>query len=291
VFDGFELTTIDTGEAQIRLRHGGSGPPLLLLHGNPQTHVMWHKIAERLARDFTVVAADLRGYGDSSKPPYTDDHAPYSKRAMARDQVDVMRQLGFEHFFVAGHDRGARCAYRLALDHPERVLKLAVLDIVPTFESFRRADMQFGLRTWHWFFLAQPADFPERAINRAPDVFFERRPTLFFSPEARAEYWRCYQNPDTIRGICEDYRAGATIDYALDEADLGKRKIACPLLVLWGTRGSLGAGWDALSIWRKWADDVRGRAIDSGHFLAEEAPDATYAELHAFFASEPVLNA
>jgi len=285
VFEGFELATIDTGEAKIRLRHGGSGPPLLLLHGNPQTHVMWHEVAARLAHDFSVVAADLRGYGDSSKPPYTDDHAPYSKRAMARDQVEVMRQLGFEQFYLAGHDRGARCSYRLALDHPEKVLKLAVLDIIPTFESFRRADMQFGLRTWHWFFLAQPADFPERAINRAPDVFFERRPTRFFTPEARAEYWRCYQNPDTIRAICEDYRAGATIDYAHDEADRGKRKISCPLLVLWGTRGSLGA-WDALAIWREWAEDVRGRAIDSGHFLAEEAPEETYAQLHAFFSAE-----
>jgi haloacetate dehalogenase len=251
---------------------------------------MWHKIAERLARDFTVVAADLRGYGDSSKPPYTDDHAPYSKRAMARDQVEVMRQLGFEQFFLAGHDRGARCSYRLALDHPERVLKLAVLDIIPTLESFRRADMQFGLRTWHWFFLAQPADFPERAINRAPDVFFERRPTKFFTPEARAEYWRCYQNPDTIRAICEDYRAGATIDYAHDEADHGNRKITCPLLVLWGTRGSL-ASWDALAIWREWAENVRGRAIDSGHFLAEEAPDKTYVELHEFFSSDRVQAA
>src|SRR5215471_5569074 len=284
MFEGFELTTIDTGEARIRVRHGGSGPPLLLLHGNPQTHVMWHKIAPWLAREFTVVAADLRGYGDSSKPPNSADHAPYSKRAMARDQVEVMRQLGFEQFFLAGHDRGARCAYRLALDHPERVRKLAVLDIIPTYESYRRADMEFGLRTWHWFFLAQPADFPERAITRAPDVFFERRPTAYWTDEARADYWRCYQNPETIRAICEDYRAGASIDFAMDKADVGTRKITCPLLVLWGTRSWQTLGWDFLAIWREWGEDVRGRGIDSGHFLAEEMPDETYSELRAFFA-------
>ncbi|HEY1292004.1 MAG TPA: alpha/beta hydrolase [Chloroflexota bacterium] len=285
MFEGFELTTIDTREARIRVRHGGSGPPLLLLHGNPQTHVMWHKIAPRLARDFTVVAADLRGYGDSSKPPNSQDHAAHSKRAMARDQVEVMRQLGFEQFFLAGHDRGARCAYRLALDHPERVRKLAVLDIIPTYETYRRADMQFGLRTWHWFFLAQPADFPERAITRAPEVFFERRPATYWTDEARADYWRCYQNPETIRAICEDYRAGASIDFQLDKADVGTRKISCPLLVLWGTKSWFGMGWDFLAIWHEWADDVRGRGIESGHFLAEEVPDETYAELREFFSS------
>jgi haloacetate dehalogenase len=285
MFEGFELTTIDTGEARIRVRHGGSGPPLLLLHGNPQTHVMWHKIAPRLAREFTVVAADLRGYGDSSKPPNSEDHAAYSKRAMARDQVEVMRQLGFEEFFLAGHDRGARCAYRLALDHPQRVRKLAVLDILPTYETFRRADMQFGLRTWHWFFLAQPADFPERAITRAPDVFFERRPTSYWTDEARADYWRCYQNPETIRAICEDYRAGASIDFNLDKADVGTRKIVCPVLVVWGEQSWFQMGWDFLGIWREWADDVRGRGLNSGHFLAEEVPDETYAELRAFFSA------
>jgi haloacetate dehalogenase len=284
MFEGFTLTTVDTGEATIRLRHGGSGPPLLLLHGNPQTHVMWHKIASRLAEEFTVVTADIRGYGDSSKPPHSDDHEPYSKRAMARDQVEVMRQLGFDRFYLAGHDRGARVSYRLTLDHPERVLKLAVLDIIPTIEQFARADMQFGMRAWHWFFLAQAADFPERAINAAPDVFFERRPTAAFTPEARADYWRCYQNPDTIRAICEDYRAGATIDLAHDAEDRGKRRIACPLLVLWGARGAR-TNFDHLEIWRGWAQDVRGRGIDSGHFLAEEAPDEVYAELREFFRS------
>ncbi len=206
MFEGFKLSMIDTKEAVIRVRHGGSGTPLLLLHGNPQTHVMWHKIAPRLARDFSVVAPDLRGYGESSKPPTTPDHASYSKRSMARDQIAVMRQLGYERFFVAGHDRGGRCAYRLALDHPERVLKLAVLDIVPTGEAFRRADMAFGLGFWHWFFLAQPYDLPERLIGADPDYFFlhARHPASepFFAPEALEDYVRCFRNPETIHAIC-----------------------------------------------------------------------------------------
>ncbi len=283
MFEGFDLSMIDTGEAIIRVRHGGSGPPLLLLHGHPQTHVMWHEIAPRLSQDFTVVATDLRGYGDSSKPSTTRDHAPYSKRAMARDQVEVMRQLGFERFFVAGHDRGGRCAYRMALDHPERVLKLAVLDIVPTGEAFRRADMAFGLGFWHWFFLAQPYDLPERMISADPDAFYLRRRDLF-APEALDDYLRCIRNPDTIHAMCEDYRAGATIDFALDEADRSKKRIECPVLVLWSRRGELEQWYDVLAIWRDWADDVRGRSLDCGHYLAEEAPDETYTELHAFFA-------
>ncbi|HEY7033750.1 MAG TPA: alpha/beta hydrolase [Thermomicrobiales bacterium] len=285
MFDGFELAKIDTDEAVIRVRHGGSGPPLLLLHGHPQTHVMWHKVAPLLARDFTVVAPDLRGYGDSSKPPTTPDHEPYSKRAMARDQVALMRHLGFERFFVAGHDRGGRCAYRLALDHPDHVLKLAVLDIVPTGETFRRADMAFGLGYWHWFFLAQPYDLPERMIGANPDNYYYRQRDLF-DPEALADYLRCVHDPATIHAMCEDYRAGATYDFALDEADRGTRRIACPLLALWGRRGRLEEWYDVLAIWGDWADDVRGRALDCGHYLAEEAPDETYAELHAFFQSE-----
>jgi haloacetate dehalogenase len=282
MFEGFRLSMIDTGDAVIRVRHGGSGTPLLLLHGNPQTHVMWHKIAPRLARDFSVVAPDLRGYGDSSKPPTTPDHAPYSKRTMARDQIAVMRQLGYERFFVAGHDRGGRCAYRLALDYPERVLKLAVLDIVPTGEAFRRADMAFGLGFWHWFFLAQPYDLPERLIGADPDYFFlrARHPASepFFAPEAQEDYVRCFRNPETIHAICEDYRAAATADFVDDEADRGKRRIACPVLALWSRRGDLEAWYDVLAIWR-------GRALDCGHYLAEEAPDETYSELRAFFAA------
>ena len=284
MFEGFELTTVDTGEATIRLRRGGSGPPLLLLHGHPQTHAMWNAVAPRLANDFTVVAADLRGYGGSSKPPTTPDHEPYSKRAMARDQAAVMEALGFERFNVCGHDRGGRCAYRLALDHPERVLKLAVLDIVPTAEMWRRADMELGLVDWHWFFLAQPHPFPERLIAAAPDEFYFRGDRSRFHREALADYLRCVHDPETIHAMCEDYRAGATIDYELDEADRGRRKIACPLLALWAGRDELGRWFDVLEVWRRWADDVRGRAIDCGHFLAEEAPHEVYAELRAFFA-------
>ena len=195
----------------------------------------------------------------------------------------------YERFFVAGHDRGGRCAYRLALDYPERVLKLAVLDIVPTGEAFRRADMAFGLGFWHWFFLAQPYDLPERLIGADPDYFFlrARHPASepFFAPEALEDYVRCFRNPETIHAICEDYRAAATIDFADDEADRGKRRIACPVLALWSRRGDLEAWYDVLAIWRDWADDVRGRALDCGHYLAEEAPDETYSELRAFFAA------
>ena len=286
MFDGFALERVDTGEATITVRHGGSGPPLLLLHGYPQTHVMWHLLAPRLAEEFTVVAMDLRGYGDSSKPPTTDDHEPYSKRAMARDAVAVMRHLGFERFALAGHDRGGRVAYRLALDHPHAVVKLATLDIIPTGEHFRRADMRFGLGYWHWFFLAQPYPLPEKMIGADPGWFLQGRPRRandFFAPEAAAEYLRCYSDPQTIHASCEDYRAGASYDFALDEADRGTKKIAAPMLALWAGRGEVGTWYDVLGIWRDWADDVRGHAIDAGHFMAEENPDATYAALRAFF--------
>jgi haloacetate dehalogenase len=284
MFEDFELTTIDAGEAQIRVRRGGSGPPLLLLHGYPQTHVMWHLVAPRLARDFTVVATDLRGYGDSSGPPTTPDHEPYSKRAMARDQIAVMEELGFEDFLVVGHDRGARCAYRMALDHPERVRRLALLDIVPTAEAYRRTDMRFALGAWHWFFLPQPYDLPERLLAADPEVLYFGRRDLF-APEAFEEYMRCVREPKTIHAICEDYRAGATFDFELDESDRGQRTIACPVLVLWGDRGPLGNAYDVLAIWREWADDVRGRSLDCGHHLPEEAPDDTFRELHTFLSA------
>src|ERR1700736_1074799 len=285
MFDGFTLSFIDTGEATIRVRHGGSRPPLLLLHGHPQTHVMWHRIAPRLAHEFSVVAMDLRGYGDSSKPPTTADHEPYSKRAMARDAVAVMQQLGFERFDVAGHDRGGRVADRLALDHPERVRKLATLDIIPTGEHFRRADMKFGLGYWHWFFLAQPFPLPEKLIGADPDFFFVGRPNRpsVFAPEALEDYLRCYRKPETIHAACEDYRAAATYDFALDEADRGTKKIAAPLLALWAGQGQVGKWYDDLAVWRDWADDVRGHEIDAGHFIPEEAPLETYDALREFF--------
>jgi haloacetate dehalogenase len=286
MFEGFELSMVDAGGTQVRVRHGGSGPPLLLLHGNPQTHVMWHLIAPRLAEDFTIVATDLRGYGDSSKPPTTPNHSPYSKREMAKDQLEVMRELGFERFSVCGHDRGGRVAYRMALDHPDCVVKLAVLDIIPTGEAFRRADMVFGLGYWHWFFFAQPYDLPERFLAIDPDKhLFEGRRQLF-TPEAFEDYLRCFRDPETRHAICEDYRAAATLDFTHDEADRqAARRIGCPVLVLWGRRGSLDEWYDVVEIWRGWADDARGRAIDCGHYLPEEAPEETYAELRAFFAT------
>ena len=283
MWDGFTLDRIDTGEALLRVRYGGSGPPLLLLHGHPQTHMMWHRVATRLARDYTVVAPDLRGYGDSSKPPTTADHEPYSKRAMARDCVALMEYLGFASFAVAGHDRGGRCAYRLALDHPQRIRRLAVLDIIPTGEAFRRTDMVFALGYWHWFFLAQPFDLPERLIGADPDAYYFRTNRDVFEPEALADYLRCVRDPATIHAMCEDYRAASTVDYALDEADRGVRRISCPLLVLWASQGSLSRWYDVLGVWRAWADDVRGRALPCGHYLAEEAPAETAMELAAFF--------
>jgi haloacetate dehalogenase len=285
MFDSFTLSMIDIGEVTLRVRHGGNGPPLLLLHGHPQTHVMWHAVAPRLAQDFTVIAPDLRGYGESSKPETTPDHMPYSKRVMAQDQVALMRHFGYEQFSVAGHDRGGRCAYRLALDHPERVRKLAVLDIIPTGEAFRRTNMAFGLGYWHWFFLAQPSPLPERLIGGDPDSYYFRTGRELFHPEALADYLRCCHNPETIHAMCEDYRAGATIDYQLDEADRGVKRIQCPVLVLWGAQGPLAQWYDVLSIWRDWADDVRGEAINSGHYLAEEMPNKTFEALHTFFTS------
>jgi haloacetate dehalogenase len=291
MFEGFDLHRIEAGEATIRARIGGSGPPLLLLHGNPQTHLMWHRIAPGLAEHFTVVAADLRGYGESSKPPTTPDHEPYSKRAMARDAIAVMRHFGFDRFALAGHDRGGRVAYRVALDHPAAVQKLAILDILPTLEHYRRAEMRFAMDYWHWFFLPQPFPLPEKLIGGDPEWFFGRNwpaaadPPACFDPEALADYWRAFSDPATVHAICEDYRAGATVDCVHDEADFGSRRIGCPVLVLWAARGILPKLYDPLAVWRDWADDVRGRAIESGHYMAEENPGETLRALRDFFAA------
>ncbi len=289
MFEGFRLETVDTGEVEVRARVGGEGPPLLLLHGNPQTHVMWHKVAPALAGHFTVVAPDLRGYGLTSKPPTTPDHAPYSKRSMALDQIALMAKLGHDRFYVAGHDRGGRVGYRLALDHPDVVVKLAVLDIVPTYEAFDRADRAFGLGQYHWFFLAQPEPLPETLIGADPEWFWRwhttRGPdTSFFDEAALDDYLDCFARPETIHGICEDYRAGATIDFEHDLADKeAGRRIGCPVLVLWGSRAKLGVWYDPIRVWSEWAAQVEGGSLDCGHDLAEEAPDRTASELIRFF--------
>ncbi len=292
MFDGFETRRVATSGAEIHLRLGGSGPPLLLLHGYPQTHVMWHRVAPYLAERFTVVAADLRGYGDSAKPPGDPAHATYSKRAMARDQVEVMASLGFPRFAVVGHDRGARVTHRMMLDHPERVERAAVLDICPTLDMYERTDMAFASGYYHWFFLIQPYDLPERLIAADPDYYLERKtgglgraarvgPTDVFDPAALEEYKRCFRDPAAIHASCEDYRASATIDLDHDRADLD-RKVGCPLLVLWGAHGLVGRLYDVLGLWRERARDVTGRSIDCGHYLAEEAPADTLAALQAF---------
>jgi haloacetate dehalogenase len=284
-FPGFEQRRIATAGAEINLVTGGSGPPLLLLHGYPQTHLMWRKLAPRLAAEFTLVIPDLRGYGDSAKPPAGPDQINYSKRALAQDQIETMAALGFERFMVAGHDRGARVAHRLARDHGGRIERLALLDIVPTLYRFETIDQKAATSSWHWFFLIQPAGFPERLIGAEAEFYLRHslRDPAVFEPEAFAEYLRCFRNPETIRATCDEYRAGAGIDLTHDRADRG-RKIAMPLLVLWGRRSSQGSGYDVLGVWRDHAEDVRGQAIDSGHFIPEEAPDAAFAALRGFFA-------
>ena len=286
-FEDFDLDVVDLGAVSVRVRSGGRGTPLLLLHGHPQTLMMWENVAPALAEDFFVIAPDLRGYGKSSKPVSDAEHIPYSKRVMAEDQIALMAHFGFQRFDVCGHDRGGRVGYRLALDHPGAVSKLAVLDIIPPYEAFARADKAFGLNYWHWFFLAQPFDRPERAIGADPDHWFllrhgGKRPP-YFSENALADYLDCYRDPATIHATCEDYRAAASVDYALDAADHGVNRIACPLLALWGANGFVGKNYDVLSIWRDWADDVAGEALDCGHYVAEEKPEETAAALLAFF--------
>ena len=284
-FPGFERRAVPTDGATIHTVWGGSGPPLLLLHGSPQTHVMWHKVAPRLAESFTVVMTDLRGYGDSSKPAGGGTHQDYSKRAMANDQVQVMRALGFDRFAMVGHDRGARVAWRTAVEHPDRVSRVAVLDIVPL--PYSNVTKEFATDYFHWFFLIQAAPFPETLIGNSAEFYLRSRflrqnaASNVFTAEAVAEYLRCFKDPATIHATCEDYRAGATIDLEHSAQD-GDKKVQCPLLVLWGERGTVGRLEPVMDIWREKAVNVTGKALAAGHFLPEEVPDETLAALLAF---------
>jgi haloacetate dehalogenase len=295
MFDGFESAEVDTGEARIFIRRAGGGPALLLLHGFPQTHLMWRDAAPRLAADFTVVCADLRGYGQSSCPASAADHAPYAKRTMAVDMVRLMERLGFDRFHLAGHDRGGRVAYRLALDHPDRVDRLAVLDIVPTADVWDRADARLALGYWPWSLLAQPEPLPETILAAAAEAIVDNAlggwgsSPLAFPAAVRQAYVEALRDPAHIHAICEEYRAAASLDREHDHADRNAgRRIACPLLSLWSGQGAL-AEWYAdeggpLGLWRSWADDVRSEAMAGGHFFPEELPAETARMLGDFFA-------
>jgi haloacetate dehalogenase len=294
-FEAFEALEVEGDGASIFVRRFGSGPPVLLLHGFPQTHLMWRAVAPLLIERFTVVCADLRGYGRSSCPPSRADHAPYAKRAMANDMVAVMETLGHPHFSIVGHDRGGRVAYRLALDHPRRVERLAVLDIIPIAEAWERADKRLATGYWPWSLLAQPAPLPERLLSAAPDAVVDNAlggwgsGAETFDAASRTHYIEALRDGAHVHAICEEYRAAATLDHSHDVSDRNAgRRIACPVLVLWSGRGPLNA-WYAedggpLALWRRWADDVRGQPLDGGHFFPEEIPERTAEELGAFFA-------
>jgi haloacetate dehalogenase len=289
-FPNFSLEHVAVSAGRLRLRRGGDGPPLLLLHGNPQTHAMWHKVAPELAKSYSVYCPDLRGYGGSLKPPATPDHALYAKREMARDMVELMAHFGHQRFRVAAHDRGARVAHRLAIDHPQRVERLCVMDIIPTLEHFDRTDMRMALGYYHWFWFAQPHPFPENVICAAPDAWWrahtsrEPKPPDFFDKEALADYMSAVHDPDMIRGMCEDYRAAASIDLEHDRASrTALEKVQCPMLVLWGKKAKIEAWYDALAVWKQYCSaTVTGGSVNSGHYLAEEAPGEVLQELIAF---------
>lgn len=291
LFPGYASHWIDTSAGKLFARSGGSGPPLLLLHGYAETNVMWHKVAPELASHFTLVIPDLPGYGWSAVPKAGADHSPYDKRSMAKAMIEVMEALGHARFALAGHDRGGRVAYRLALDHPGRLSKLAVLDIIPTYEMWHRMDYKMALKVWHWPFLAQADPLPETVLNRTSLAYIhlkmagwtKAKDMSAFDPRAVAHYDAFYSDPLRIHATCEDYRAGATTDLGHDEADrIAGKKIACPLFALWGSAGIPGDS-GPLAIWRDWAINVAGKPIDSGHFVAEENPAATAAALLEFF--------
>ena len=296
MLEGFKRSEIKTSGVRIVAVTGGSGPPLLLMHGNPFTHLSWLKVAPALAREFTVIATDLRGYGDSEKPPGGDDHSGYSFRAMAQDQVEVMASLGFDRFFAAGHDRGARVLHRMCLDHAQKVMRAAILDIIPQHHVLNNMTKEWGKFSWHWLFNIQPYDMPERMMGADPDWFIEKKLAKtkqglsFFDEEALAEYKRCFRDPATIHAICEDYRATFGVDLDMDTKDFeAGRKIECPVLLLWGATGGVGRNHKPgpAEIWTRYASNIVGaEALPCGHYLSEEAPAETMAALREFFAAK-----
>ncbi|MFZ2738366.1 MAG: alpha/beta hydrolase [Burkholderiaceae bacterium] len=291
MFENFSKTVVKTTGAEIVTVVGGSGPPLLLMHGNPFNHLTWNAVAPQLARDFTVVCTDLRGYGDSSKPPGGVDHAAYSFRAMAQDQVEVMQSLGFDKFYAAGHDRGARVLHRMCLDSPERVLRAGFMDMLPQHHLLNNVTLQWGRFSWHWFFMIQPSPTPERMISADPEFYIRRKlsktdkGTDFFNPTALADYIRCISNPETVRAMCEEYRATAGIDLAMDSEDFDQgRRVTCPSLILWGANGGVGRNHKAVEVWGNYASNiVQAGTVPSGHYLQEECPTETYEALNRFF--------
>jgi len=289
MFENFKVMDIETSGAVIHLRSGGKGPPLLLLHGNPLTHVSWHKIANELAKNFSVIATDLRGYGDSSAPDPGENNINFSFRAMAQDQVEVMETLGYNQFFAAGIDRGARTLHRMCLDHPDRVIKAAILDILPNYYVWTHASKEWATKSWHWLFMIQPPDFPEKMMASVPPEWFMEKkiskPGIGLKPftkDAFAEYVRCF-NEKTIRASCADYRACATCDFEIDTADKDK-KVSCPILVLWGAKSHTGrVHGDVLAVWKNYGVSVTGGPINCGHYITEEAPEETYGWFMRFF--------
>ena len=293
-FSEFKLSYLKIKLGKIRYRKAGSGPPLLMLHGNPQTHVMWHKVAPSLINNFTVICPDIIGYGKSFKPKSSKSHQSYSKKFMATHILEFMNELGFDSFYIVGHDRGARIAHRLALDFPDKVFKMILLDIIPTIEHFERTNFDFAMGYYHWFWLAQRSPIPESVINKAPEEWFfahtsrEKKNKYFFCSEALKDYIECVKNPETIRAICEDYRAAATIDLVDDKLSREKKvKLNMPILVLWGNKGKIGKWYEPLLIWKKYCtQEVKGYGINTGHYLAEENPEEVIRNINEFFIIE-----
>lgn len=292
MFDGFTLDWFDVGDVRLRVRHGGSGPAVVLLHGHPRTHTTWHRVAPGLAEHHTVVCPDLRGYGRSSKPASTEDHAAYSKRAMAADIVGLMRLLGHQTFALVGHDRGSYVAYRAALDHPSVVDRLVVMDGVPISEALERCDARFAAAWWHWFFLAQQAKPAERVICADPETWYDAWITNGpdrLGAENHADFVAAIRDPATVHAMCEDYRAGLGVDRSADEADRAAgRQIECPTMMLWSARDDMELLYtDPLKVWRRWCPGIVGHSIDSGHHMAEDAPEPLGQALREFLTARP----